>query len=450
MLTYALMLGLSGQVAEAYAWLQRAQVRISEEPQPRAEDVATLDALRLLTFTVTAGAGDEIDAGRRAVEAVEADLGLGVAGARARMNLVRGYLLLDKPGEATAVLCAGSPGDEIAALVLAPALAARIALRYGRLPEAERQATAALQAARAFGVDTHLGAVDAFLARAGILIDRNELADVTATFRRLDQILQANPFARVYHVLLRLEQVRVAAALNDFDSVFATLREAGTIIEHLPRSALRHLVDAVAARWHLEAGEMRQAEDLIATLPADGSALMLLRARLDLAQGRFDALPARLERRNLTTMRDRLTGELLLARAAIESRDNAGEHVRRAVELAAPEHLVRVFLEEGAVVTRLARAAAESIGTEHGTSLAEALGAPPRSRGIASPSTAILTERELSVLRYLPSRLTNAEIARECFMSVNTVKAHLKKIYAKLGVSSRAETVEQASQLGLL
>ena len=34
----------------------------------------------------------------------------------------------------------------------------------------------------------------------------------------------------------------------------------------------------------------------------------------------------------------------------------------------------------------------------------------------------ILTERELLVLRFLPSHLANAEIARECFMSVNTVK----------------------------
>ena len=70
MLIYALMLGLSGEVAEAYAWLQRAQMRIDDEPEPRAEDVATLDLLRLLTFTVTGGAGDEIAAGRRAVEAV--------------------------------------------------------------------------------------------------------------------------------------------------------------------------------------------------------------------------------------------------------------------------------------------------------------------------------------------------------------------------------------------
>ena len=149
-------------------------------------------------------------------------------------------------------------------------------------------------------------------------------------------------------------------------------------------------------------------------------------------------------------MRDRLAGELLLARAAIESGDDAGGHVMAAVGLAAPERLVRVFLEEGATVARLARAAAESLGTESGTSLSVALGSPSRSRGTPRQPTAVLTDRELSVLRFLPSRLTNAEIARECFMSVNTVKVHLKRIYAKLGVTSRAAAVERARLLGLL
>ncbi|MGO9504987.1 MAG: LuxR C-terminal-related transcriptional regulator [Streptosporangiaceae bacterium] len=451
MLIYALLLGLSGEVAEAHAWLQRAQVRIGDEPEPRAEDVATRDLLRLLTFTVTGGAGEEIAAGHRAVEAIEAGLHLGLAtGRRARVNLVRGYLLADKPGEAEAALRAGSPGDEIAALVIAPALAARIALRHGRLGEAERQATAALQAARAFGHSSHLGAVDAHLALAGVVIDRNQLADVNAVFGRMEEIIEANPFALVYQVLFRLEKARVAAALDDLDDVFATLREADTLVDPVPRSALRHRVDAVAARWHLEAGQTCQAEELIGALPDDSPAHTLLRARLDLARGRFDAARARLGRASPGTMRDRLASELLLARGAIESGEDAGGHVMLAVGLAAPERLVRVFLEEGPAVARLARAAAESLGTESGTSLSVALGSPPRSRSTPSASTATLTDRELAVLRHLPSHRTNAEIASECFMSVNTVKAHLKRIHAKLGVSSRRETVERARLLGLL
>jgi LuxR family transcriptional regulator, maltose regulon positive regulatory protein len=54
------------------------------------------------------------------------------------------------------------------------------------------------------------------------------------------------------------------------------------------------------------------------------------------------------------------------------------------------------------------------------------------------------------VLRFLPTRLSNAEVATECFMSVNTVKTHLKGIYTKLGVSSRSQAVDRARLLGLL
>ena len=50
-----------------------------------------------------------------------------------------------------------------------------------------------------------------------------------------------------------------------------------------------------------------------------------------------------------------------------------------------------------------------------------------------------LTDREREVLRLLPSRLTLSEIADELFISMNTLKFHLKVIYRKLGCSSRAE-----------
>jgi len=86
---------------------------------------------------------------------------------------------------------------------------------------------------------------------------------------------------------------------------------------------------------------------------------------------------ARLRRTCPGTMRDRLTSELLLARAAIESGEDAAANVTVAVGLAAPERLTRVFLEEGAAVAHLARAAAESLGTQSGTDLSVALGSPP-------------------------------------------------------------------------
>ncbi|MGH9258921.1 MAG: response regulator transcription factor, partial [Acidimicrobiales bacterium] len=61
-----------------------------------------------------------------------------------------------------------------------------------------------------------------------------------------------------------------------------------------------------------------------------------------------------------------------------------------------------------------------------------------------------LSDRELSVLRYLPSRLSNREIGAELFVSLNTVKSHLKTIYRKLDVERRDEAVRRARQLGLI
>ena len=61
-----------------------------------------------------------------------------------------------------------------------------------------------------------------------------------------------------------------------------------------------------------------------------------------------------------------------------------------------------------------------------------------------------LSESELRVLRYLPSNLRAPEIAGELFVSLNTIRTHMRNVYAKLGVHSRAEAVKRARELGLL
>jgi len=61
-----------------------------------------------------------------------------------------------------------------------------------------------------------------------------------------------------------------------------------------------------------------------------------------------------------------------------------------------------------------------------------------------------LTDRELSVLQYLPSMMTYPEIAAQLFVSVNTVKSHLRHLYAKLEVVNRRQAVLRARELGLL
>jgi LuxR family maltose regulon positive regulatory protein len=61
-----------------------------------------------------------------------------------------------------------------------------------------------------------------------------------------------------------------------------------------------------------------------------------------------------------------------------------------------------------------------------------------------------LSESEARILRYLPTNLSAPEIANDLYLSVNTVKTHLRHLYAKLGVNRRAEAVERARALGLL
>ncbi len=61
-----------------------------------------------------------------------------------------------------------------------------------------------------------------------------------------------------------------------------------------------------------------------------------------------------------------------------------------------------------------------------------------------------LSDRELSVLRLLPSELTQREIAARLYVSFNTVKSHIKSIFRKLGVTTRADAVRRGRDLGLL
>jgi LuxR family maltose regulon positive regulatory protein len=71
---------------------------------------------------------------------------------------------------------------------------------------------------------------------------------------------------------------------------------------------------------------------------------------------------------------------------------------------------------------------------------------PRRTTGL----TEALTDGELRVLRLLASGLSQRDIARELYVSVNTVKSHTRNIYAKLGTTSREVAVERARALGLI
>ena len=61
-----------------------------------------------------------------------------------------------------------------------------------------------------------------------------------------------------------------------------------------------------------------------------------------------------------------------------------------------------------------------------------------------------LSDRELDVLRLLATDLDGPDIARQLFVSVNTMRTHTKGIYAKLGVNNRRAAIRRAEELNLL
>lgn len=61
-----------------------------------------------------------------------------------------------------------------------------------------------------------------------------------------------------------------------------------------------------------------------------------------------------------------------------------------------------------------------------------------------------LTDRELAVLRHLPSSMSQREIASEMYVSLNTVKTHCRAIYRKLAATDRKAAVQAARDHNLL
>ncbi|HLL65920.1 MAG TPA: LuxR C-terminal-related transcriptional regulator [Micromonosporaceae bacterium] len=130
---------------------------------------------------------------------------------------------------------------------------------------------------------------------------------------------------------------------------------------------------------------------------------------------------------------------------------------RSFVEAPEPDSNVRLYLDEGAPMRALLQHAA---GVGH-TTCGEGL--PGRARRLLQraqppiegtspqqPAVGALSQRELHVLRLLDSELTGPEIARELYVSLNTLRTHTKRIFTKLDVTTRAAAVRRAHERGLL
>ena len=150
-----------------------------------------------------------------------------------------------------------------------------------------------------------------------------------------------------------------------------------------------------------------------------------------------------------------LTGAFLLeaiARNALGDRAAAERALERALDLAEPDSTLLWFLLQPAPSLLKDHARHR---TSHASLIAQ-IDILLATRNSAAPGPGPraplepLSSTEIRIMRYLPTNLTGPEIARELSISRNTVKTHVRNLYAKLDVHTRAEAVTRARALGLL
>jgi LuxR family maltose regulon positive regulatory protein len=257
---------------------------------------------------------------------------------------------------------------------------------------------------------------------------------------------QEGDFPRVQAAMIRL-----AIALGDLDAVERWVRQCGVNVH----DELAPLYTAVYPYLGL--------------------------ARLLIAQGRNNptgthlrdaaALLTRLFALTEKTGRTSQSIEILILQALLlDAQGKTSEALtplQQALKLAEPEGYVRTFVDERAPMEELLKRSQSSSEGDQGfrgqrlrAYVNGLLAAYPdfRSRisgagpGRMERSEIVepLSEHELRVLRLIAVGLSNREAADELYVSVNTVKWHLRNIYSKLNVRGRVEATSRARELGLL
>jgi LuxR family maltose regulon positive regulatory protein len=459
-----------GELEEADAWLELAGAEV-------AGSLAGLLRARL-----HGDVDGVVAAGRRLLASPQgAEPGEGVAGAdrRALVLSVLGAAELwsDRLDDAAAHLEEGRAlaergGLEHLALDATGHLALLEAAR-GRLAHAHRLGREAAGVAERRGWSASAPSACGELALAWVAWCRDDLAGAFGALERAGRAARAGRDRPVV-LAAALAEARLAAGGSREDAVdgLARLRAAlaGVAGWRLPRllgAAARH----AEARLLLAAGDETGVARLLQGGDAGerplGEAVILARLRLargDPAAAAGMLAPLHGGRAPAPCPATLIEVWLLdaVAHRRLADHTAAAESLERALALAAADGHTRVFVEGGASVRALL---ADHLhrGTAH-RALAEAMlegmlrqmtgPAAPLGGRSAPPALPVLveslSEREQVVLRYLPSMLSAGEIAAELYVSVNTVKTHIKSIYRKLDANRRWDAVRRARQLHLL
>ncbi|MEI6623878.1 MAG: LuxR C-terminal-related transcriptional regulator, partial [Actinomycetes bacterium] len=340
---------------------------------------------------------------------------------------------------------------------------ADIRIAQGRLGDAMRTYERALQLAPPVDGRVLRGTADMHVGMSGIYRERNDLLSAESELVRSEQLGEgaALPQNRYRE---RVAMAQLLVVRGDLSGAVELLDEAQRryVGDYFPNV---QPIPAIRARVFIAQGNVGGALTwaTVAGLSADDELSYLHEfehltvARLLLAQGSIDEAAAFLGRLLRAAEQGQRTGSIIEILVLQALTDQAGGDIaaalaslRRALALAGPEGYVRVFISEGpAMVSLLKSAAKQGIAPSYTRGLLATVGhsggAAPAQQGLVEP----LSERELEVLRLLATDLSGPDIARELFVSLNTIRTHTKSIYAKLGVNNRRAAVRRAEELGL-
>jgi LuxR family transcriptional regulator, maltose regulon positive regulatory protein len=300
----------------------------------------------------------------------------------------------------------------------------------------------------------------ACMALGHVLVDWGKLDEAEPWIQRAERTLRAetqpaeSAGIRFARGTLEMARDRTAEALAAFQATELLVRRLAAPHYLLPR------IRAVQLHTLVRAGETERAGQILAALSEPDrshSEIRIAAAALWIARGdpraALAALVPVLDGSLHDTWRSQVQACLLAATAHDALRDPAAaeDALERALDLAEPDGELLPFL------LYLAPGLLER-HTRHRTShagLIAEITSQLAAKGLApqpglQPPREPLSDSELRVLRYLPTNLTAPEVARELSVSLNTIKSHMRNLYAKLGTHRRAEAVERARALGLL
>jgi LuxR family maltose regulon positive regulatory protein len=336
--------------------------------------------------------------------------------------------------------------------VLCPGVISQAAFLEGNLPEAAALAASTHAAARRLHFERHYFNFHAMRTTALLALERGDLAGAAEPVERALAIVSgARP---AFSCLAQLDRARIWAAGGDLDQALASLPAARAALKS-DHSILLTEADELEARLRLGLGDQSGAAGIIGRLPDDRG--MILSAIIALAAGNAEEAARALEGAPAqgTTIRSDLELRLLRASIAIsQSSPHAPALTRQALALAerhgftwtvvdtAPQLVGHIIANSDLYPRTGWRKALVTAGVR-----ARQRAAPASGHGqLIDP----LTAAELRVLEKLPERLTYTEIASELYVSLNTVKTHLRHAYMKLGVTCRSSAIKRATTLGIL